>query len=168
MKYEIIDNFLPKSEFERLQTFMMSGNFDWYWNKSVTFKQNNYYDEKDTASYFTHNLFTRSFDYTLSGFYKQFFIIEQTLKVKALIRMKANLYPNTKELVTHATHFDYDFEHKACIFSINTCDGGTILDDGKMINSVANRALLFDASKPHSSTSCTDKKARVNININYF
>ena len=167
MKYEIIDNFLPKDEFERLQTFVMSGNFDWYWNKSITFPENSHHDE-NTSSCFTHNLFTRNFDYTLSGFYKQFFIIEQTLEVKALIRMKANLYPSTKELVTHATHSDYDYQHKGCIFSINTCDGGTILEDGEMINSVANRALLFDPSKPHSSTSCTDKKARININVNYF
>jgi hypothetical protein len=28
--------------------------------------------------------------------------------------------------------------------------------------------LLFDPSKPHNSTTCTDDKCRVNVNFNYF
>ena len=43
-----------------------------------------------------------------------------------------------------------------------------ILEDGKEVKSIANRALFFDSMKPHSSTSCSDKKARFNININYL
>ena len=36
------------------------------------------------------------------------------------------------------------------------------------IDSVKNRLLMFDSSRPHSSTSATDAKARINININYI
>ena len=49
------------------------------------------------------------------------------------------------------------------IFSLRT-----ILNDDIMIESVENRVLLFDPSLPHSSTTCTNAKARFNININYF
>ena len=42
------------------------------------------------------------------------------------------------------------------------------LEDGTEIESRANRVLLFDPSKPHHSTSCTNDKRRVNININYL
>ena len=44
----------------------------------------------------------------------------------------------------------------------------TLIFDGTKIDSIANRALLFDPSKLHSSTSCTDDKVRLNMNINYF
>ena len=60
------------------------------------------------------------------------------------------------------------YKHKGAILYINDNNGKTILEDGTEIESKANRLLLFDASKPHNSTSCTDAKSRINININYF
>ena len=65
-------------------------------------------------------------------------------------------------------HVDYPYSHKAAIFYINTCDGYTKLEDGTKIDSVANRMLLFDASKPHTPSDCTNQSVRVNINFNYF
>ena len=41
-------------------------------------------------------------------------------------------------------------------------------EDGSKIENVANRILLFDASKPHQTTTCTNDKFRVTINFNYF
>ena len=58
--------------------------------------------------------------------------------------------------------------HKTGIFSINTCNGYTKLEDGTKIDSVANRMLLFDASRPHTPSTTTDQTVRVNINFNYF
>ena len=46
-------------------------------------------------------------------------------------------------------------------------DGGTVID-GEKFDSVANRILFFDPSKPHHSTSTTDVKRRLNVNINYI
>ena len=51
---------------------------------------------------------------------------------------------------------------------MNTCNGFTILDDGTKIDSIENRALLFDPSKLHHSTTCTDEKVRINIILNYL
>ena len=85
--------------------------------------------------------------------------------------MKVNCYPRTEKRIVHGRHVDF-FNHKGSvnglIFSLNTCNGATILEDGKEVKSIANRALFFDSMKPHSSTSCSDKKARFNININYL
>ena len=36
------------------------------------------------------------------------------------------------------------------------------------INSIENRLLLFDGSKPHCSTTCSDDKCRVNVNFNFL
>ena len=91
----------------------------------------------------------------------------ELLKPSFLIRVKANLYLRTDEIVHHDNHIDFPFEHRAAILYINTNNGLTVLEDGTECESVANRLLLFDASKPHHSTTCTDQKRRVNINVNY-
>ncbi len=161
--YKIVDNFLDKENFSKLQEFVLSPNLDWYFNSTVNTLQ-----KKDNTSYFTHHLYTRQHTYTHSNYYNNFKVIEEKLNVKAMIRMKINCYPHTAELITHAPHRDYDFEHKGCILSFNTCNGGTVMEDGTFVQSIANRALLFDPSEPHCSTTCTDNKARINININYF
>ena len=58
-------------------------------------------------------------------------------------------------------------EHKGAVFSLNTCNGGTVID-GQKFDSVGNRILFFDPTKPHHSTSTTDVKRRLNVNINYL
>ena len=82
--------------------------------------------------------------------------------------IRDSLYTRTEKKETHPSHIDFDFEHKGAIFYINTNNGLTILEDDTEIKSIANRLLLFDSTKPHRSTSCTDEKYRMNININYF
>ena len=90
------------------------------------------------------------------------------LEVNALIRAKANLYPNTQKLIEHEVHNDYEFSHRGAILYLNTCDGYTKLEDGTKVDSIANRVLIFDASTKHCSTTTTNAKARFNINLNYF
>ena len=90
------------------------------------------------------------------------------MKIKSLIRVKANLYPNQSIKEINEMHVDYDYKHKGAIFSVNTNNGGTLLKDGTKIDSLENRMLFFDASEEHDSVNCTDEKVRVNINLNYF
>ena len=93
----------------------------------------------------------------------------KTLNIfKSLIRMKINAYPYTEEVHEHNNHTDYSFKHNAAVFSLNTCDGYTKLKNGRKIESVANRLLLFDASKEHCSTTTSNAKLRYNINFNFF
>ena len=80
------------------------------------------------------------------------------LDIKALIRVKANLYPNQNIKKINEMHKDYLYKHKGAIFSIN----------GTKIDSVENRMLFFDPSIEHDSENCTNDKVRINININYF
>ena len=85
-----------------------------------------------------------------------------------MLRIKANLYPNTEILHEHPMHTDYEFCHSGAILSLNTCDGYTKLKDGTKIDSVANRVLLHDPSIEHCGTSTTNVSARININVNYI
>ena len=54
------------------------------------------------------------------------------------------------------------------ILYFNANDGVTVLEDGTEVESVPNRILLFDSSRPHHSTTCTNANRRVNLNFNYF
>ena len=85
-----------------------------------------------------------------------------------MIRAKVNLYTKTPQIIEHTMHKDFEFEHKGALFSLNSCDGYTLLEDGTKIDSVANRMLIFDASKNHASTTCTNQNVRMNINLNFF
>ena len=162
MKYEVIDNFLPQEDFNKLSD-LLHQQMPFYFQKEI-----NAGHVDDKQFYMTHMLFNIEQEPMYSTFFCDFKTILNKLNVKALMRMKINLYPKTDKIEKHKSHYDYAYEHKGCIFSLNTCDGATILEDGTEIKSVANRALLFNPEKLHSSTSTTNVKARLNVNINYF
>lgn len=166
MTLQIIDDLLSKNEFNEIKNFMSNSNFSWNltsvvssWDK--TSKEN----LPITASYYFTHLFW-------SGFITEpeaqvFAPILDKIECRAVMRIKANLYPSTEKIVHHADHIDYGFEHRAAIFYINTNNGLTVVD-GKKVESIENRLLLFDPTVPHHSTTCTDDKCRINVNFNFF
>ena len=164
MEIKIIENFLPEDTFKQIQGLLFSNDFPYFYNKLLNYKQT----KEDKSSYFTHTLFSDDLGYICSNYYTHFRFITNMLDVKAVLRMKVNLYPRTDVIYEHSSHIDYEYEHKGFILSMNTCNGNTILDDGTKIDSIENRALLFDPSKLHHSTTCTDEKSRINIIMNYF
>ena len=95
-------------------------------------------------------------------------IVELLPELKALIRIKVNFYPMTPTLIEHAVHTDSEFTQKGAVLSLTTCDGFTRLEDGTKVDSVENRLVIFDAGKPHNSTSTTTPIGRYNINFNYL
>src|SRR5210317_1898246 len=157
---EIIDNFLTKQNFDNLTKIITSNEFAWYYNDSVSYE-----NKLDNNFYFTHIFFNSAG--IRSHFYEALTPILNKLDIKNLLRIKANLYPRTETLVHHKNHVDQDYKHKGLIFYINTNDGFTVVGNTK-IKSIANRALFFDPSQLHHSTTCTDNKCRINININYI
>jgi len=165
INYKVIDNFLSKEKFNLVYDCLTGDDFPWYFQKNISFYQN-----KKTSShnfYMTHRIYDEQ--RPLSNHFE---LIEKNLLesiyVKCLIRIKANLYPNNKIVDCNERHSDYNFKHKGAIFSINTNNGGTILKDNTKIKSVANRILFFDPSELHDSYNCTDAKARININLNFM
>ena len=49
MQYEVIDNYLPREEFEAIRNIMLSKEIGWYFNPTVTFE-----NQEDDHFYFTH------------------------------------------------------------------------------------------------------------------
>ena len=90
-------------------------------------------------------------------------------KIVSLVKVKANLNPRTTEIVKHGFHIDCDYLHcTTAIYYANTCNGFTEFEDGTVVKSVENRFVTFPSSLRHTGTTCTDKKARVVVNFNYF
>tara|TARA_R100000734_G_C3281207_1_gene74776 strand:+ start:87 stop:569 length:483 start_codon:yes stop_codon:yes gene_type:complete len=158
---KIIDNFLDIEDFANIKNTMLNNKFSWFYQNNVSGINN----EEANAMYFTH-IFYHNFEVRSDKFYI-FNNLLTKIKAKALIRIKGNCYPRTDKLVHHKKHTDYPYKHQGLILYINDNDGFTILGD-KKIESKENRALFFDPSVEHNSTNCTDKKARFNININYY
>lgn len=160
---EVIDNFLPSSEFSRLRDLMMSNEFSWYFQDEVTYPG---VVAADGEHYFTHTFYT---DHKPNSvFYEEITPIVDRLAPAALIRVKGNLYPNIGKQLENGKHRDFDFPNRGAVLSINTCNAFTRLEDGTKIESVANRLVIFDGSTMHNSSHCTDQSRRVNININYI
>ena len=174
VSYEVIDNFLPSDVLDEMQTILLpqpsefvknQDPIHWIYTSSVVTARTKG-KEDWRLFYFIHPVYRNTI---ISSFYEKIMpYCGELLDIKALIRIKINMYPNNETLKEHGMHFDYSFSHKAAILSINTCDGYTKLEDGTKIDSVANRMLLFDASRPHTSTNTTNQVVRVNINFNYF
>jgi len=157
----VIDNYLSQKDFDGIEKVLLSNSFPWMYSSHVAhtadtklgyFCHNFYYNGEPQSRFLTDGLLNPIFN---------------RLKPQIPIRMKANLYPATAEVTPHEPHADLPYPHKACVFCINTCDGGTLIGERK-IDSVANRMILFDASVMHQSTTCSDAPVRVNINMNWL
>lgn len=165
MQYEVIDNYLPREQFEAIKNIMIKNlNFPWFYKPDVTSKD----IELKNTMYFCH-MFYENYS-TRSAFMGDIFSLIAKLNPKALIRVKGNMFPNLNlnERIKEPFHVDLPYEHKGAIYYVNTNNGPTVFEDGTEIEAVENRILLFEPHKLHTMIYCTDQKVRVNININYF
>jgi hypothetical protein len=162
-KYKIIDNALDDIAFATLKTTMMGIVFDWHFANKIVSQ-----DDLSSTGYFIHNFYSEF--KPRSQYLKEIAPILRILKPQSIIRIKANFYTkgSEKNPIVHGFHQDFTYPHQAAIFYINTNNGFTILEDGTKIESIANRLLLFDGSRNHSSTDCTDAQCRINIGFNFF
>jgi len=158
---KIVDNFLPQDYFVHLQRIMTDHNFPWLYNAEVANS-----GEIQDHFYFTHNLF-QDFQPT-SSIFEEFVPFFKQLEMNALVRARALLYTNQGRQIVHEKHIDFKFPHKTAVFYMNTNNGYTEFEDGTKVESVENRIVFFDGSRPHNSSTCTDQKIRVVLSINYF
>lgn len=170
MKPEILDNFLDQNDFLNLQESLFETHFPWYFQQGVSYQHDLNTDYLHNYQ-FTH-LFFNAVNANDSFSRSHFFPILEPLIKKinptALLRVKANLIPVTAERIIHQMHVDLDIKCKTAIFYVNTNNGATIFQSGEEVASIGNRLMIFDSTQKHTSSSCTDKKVRCVININYF
>ena len=155
---EIIDNFLSDSEFDQVFHMIANTEFPWYFGMVVSGVSENKYSQ------FTHCFY--NYDQP-THYYPKLRFFREKLKVKSLVRIKANLNPRTQTLEEHNYHIDYT-DMKTAILYLNTCNGYTKFKNGEKVDSVKNRMVIFDSNLEHTGTSCTDQYGRLVINFNYF
>ena len=163
--YEVIDNFLPKNEFDQIKQVMTGYNFPWFLQNFVAYSD----VPKKSHWYFCHKFYEDG-RHGPSHYYNLIdeIFLKGKLNCGAIFRVKGNLYPKDENHIEHDWHIDYNFNHNGAIFYVNTNNGYTILEDGTKIESIENRMLPFDPGKRHKSTNCTDTEYTININFNYM
>jgi hypothetical protein len=51
---------------------------------------------------------------------------------------------------------------------VNSNDGYTKFETGEIVESVANRIVIFDSDVKHTGTTCTNALGRFVVNLNYW
>lgn len=156
---EIINNFLDKNDFKNMKNLFLSPEFPYFFSSTISHE-----DEKTNDFYFTHTLYDSNVIH--SDHFKAVTPLLNKLSIWFLRRVKINCYTRTEKLIKHNEHQDYPFSHCGAVFSLNSCDGGTFIQN-EFVKAEENRIVLFDPFTPHSSTTCTDAQARFNINLNW-
>lgn len=166
---KIIDNFLSEQDFLALKTTMLGSNFPWFYN-SIKVNHNNTTLKEKFNYQFVHTFYKDHVPH--SQHIELINPIIAKLNPSALLRIKANLTPNTDEIVEYDYHRDYDtpfkFDGLSAVYYINTNNGYTVFETGEKVASVENRIVIFDSDLLHTGTTCTDEKVRCVLNFNFY
>ena len=180
MQYKVIDNFLEEKNFKDVLEHITSTNFPWYYADSIVKKSKSilsgYQKQPEDVEFdpvydfqFCHMLY-RDYEFKSQAarvILKPFF---KKLDVKASMRVKVNCGPNTPHHIKSGFHRDSMIEppHLTALYYLNTNNGWTEFKDGRIVESVANRMLIFPSNLYHTGVSCTDEKVRLVINFNFY
>ena len=161
----IQDNFLTEDLFDAYVACIDNNDFCWNWVGIVgddQFVSHPKYNRQLVHMFYPKpNLYNHYFDFF------ETLLFQLSPKIKKLIRMKLNCIPRTHEIIRHGFHTDTDEKCKTSILYMNTNNGFTEFETGKIVESVANRLVTFDSSIKHLGTTCTDSIDRRVLNINW-
>jgi len=183
MQLKIIDNFLPEEEFSEIYNFITGEvwqsneqcpSVPWYYGKILSENIENYSSPECAESdnyQFSHVFYVA--DAPTSQLIQNLNPLIQSMPevgCRSFVKIKANLNPKTSEVIEHGFHVDiWNFDGgKTAIYYINTNNGYTKFETGEIVESIANRLIIFDGNIKHTGTTCTDKNARYVINLNFF
>lgn len=156
---KVVDDYLNKNVFKDIQSKFLADTFPWYFRDGINYAGSKHYQFIHLI-YDNEKKYSSAFDYILP--------ILNKLKIKKLIRFKVNLTTPKEKQFPYDFHSDYtDSKITTSIFYLNTTNGGTIFEDGKVIDGIENRLLTFPCHMIHTALSHTDEKRRVVMNINY-
>jgi len=162
MLNKIVDDVLPQHVADNIENLLTGRSFPWFFIapefSEVAFGGAN--------QYMIHTFYE---DYKVnSTFYNLIEPIIEFINPRALIKIKANLYPFTNTVIEQGFHVDcgWDDNHTA-IYYVNDNDGYTKLSDGTKIESVKNRLSILNPLTSHTGSTSTDK-SRLTINFNWF
>ena len=158
--FKVVDNYLDVDQHLILKTIMESNEFPWFYNEGKVSTDKGLFKYQFNHIFYIDNNIN-------SNFFNNLNPILDKLKPLSLIRIKANLNPPTKNIVTSDYHTDQKFKCKIAVYYINDNDGYTMIEKEKIL-SKKNRMVLFTSDSKHFGTTSTNCNNRMVINFNYF
>jgi hypothetical protein len=163
-EYQVIDNFLDQEYFDTIKNTLTSLDMNWFYRDNMTT------DDEHGMCYFTHNFFLKNVVY--SPYFNLLEPFLAKLNISALIEVRSNMTISKNDTYESSWHIDNpDKNSKTVILYLTTCNAKTLMNVEKEIieiDSVENRALIFDTKISHKMKSATDAKRRIIINLNYI
>jgi hypothetical protein len=157
---KIIDKFLNVEDLNILSFQINSDSFPWYYKNYRT-------EPGDGNTQFIHTFYD-NFNPVSSFFpYLTPFIIK--LKMSLIKQIKIKMTLKTNKIVTYKFNTDFNNKNiKTGIFYLDTNNGKTIFKNGKKIDSIKNRLIVFPSNLEYAETSNTDTQNKIVINFNWF
>ena len=178
---KIIDNFLDKEPFKKLQNFLLGGECPWFYNESkVIFEKNKplLAPLKDYPSegqhQFTHIFLGNHLTPSWSKWTDYISPLLHKIKPRVWIKVKSNLTSINSKAVVSGWHYDKITDGvpwkdtTTAIFYVNTNNGYTMFENRKKVPSLENRLAIFPNNLMHTGISQTNTKTRVTLNLNYL
>lgn len=165
--FEVIDNFLDKTDFELIKETFLSPTFPWYYNSTKVAKD---FDEDNPYNYQFNHMFYKE-DKPLSEYCSVIEPLFIKFNHNGRGRTKANLTTRTSEKIEFTMHTDYKRyvqDMRTAVYYINTNDGYTRFNNGETVESVENRLIHFDSRLLHTGSTHTNDKVRVVLNLNFL
>ena len=180
MSIRIIDNFLDKEYFDKIQSHIEGCHFPWNYRDNITTGENN------TIGMYGFNYIIIDPDKDKPndlGLYNR--LIYEMIKATGcndIFRSRLDMTVNRGESIILDPHVDFFFPHVSSILYINNSDGNTIIYNQKYndhdrydqkltvkeeIEPVANRLLIFDGLYIHTGCTTSKYNRRILINSNF-
>jgi len=161
---DIKENFLDEKYLKHLQTVLMSSEFPWFYQPSLTsFKEN------QDSCYMAH-IFYRDGKVN-SEWISILDPLFKALNVSKLINIRANLTLKGQNAFSnfHEDDEDNKEDHPTSIFYVNTNNGYTHMKkDNQKVYCVENRLLTFNHKELHKVVGQSDENQRIILNLNYY
>ena len=144
-------------DYQKINESISSNNFPWYFNESSI-------TEKKTIFQFTHLFLQEGITSSNINILKP---LLSKLNAVTFVRIKANLNPQTSKIIETGEHIDKDERFTSAVFFLNKCNGYCKIGN-KKVKSEDNKMVIFNSSKKHTGSTCTDVNRRMLINFIYI
>ena len=157
MSHQVIDDFLPETDFITLQKFLMTTAI--YNPIPFTYRDNH----QDSIDDFQLQANLQYYPSLVDPLFDQF-------KTQEILICRCNVLMRRDQ--NHIGGFHTDFQDRpditTSVLYINDCNGGTAFEDGGFVQSKANRVVIFNNTVPHAGVWQTDTPFRYVVNANFI
>ena len=180
---EIRDDFLPTNVFEQLKKdIVYNESFPWFLNKVLDISTEGSYIGRTNCADEDNRQFCYLFYKTdqdklahrphMGRELEKIIPLIQNYEFSHdqkyyLLHVKANINIRAPENLEHGFHRDHPWNGKTSVFYLNDNDGYTKFQNGQVVKSKANRAVIFDSPELHTGSTPTDAYGRYVVNLNW-